>query len=1654
MKGKKFLKIMLIMLIIVVLIMGEFIFVGYNFVQALYEDLEQQETSIANSNVIFDAYFKSGENKTHRKQIKISEGDSLYINLYINNTGVLNNSKVKIENANFKIKQDKINNQYVKSINNETNEIEFNQITYGNQVEVEIPIEFNQKGEIPTSYFEMENSIVFSGKYKESDENDKDIESTINTRTSWTDEADVELSTEVDKYFSIGEKGTLIQQSIITKVTDNKLPKESEKIITSVPVIESIKPKEIAIIQNGKRMEDSKYNYNQEENTLEFYKENTIYNEKINWIEETDTYKIVYLYDSEIGEDTRNIDFNVKLETKLYTIENTYTKQEEFQNEVEKKGNSASINSKISDSVYKGYLYANSNNETTYLENYNVEISQTKTIKEINISLTNNVFSYIENDKDEQLVDTNGATYYKSTKINKENMVDILGNDGTIQYIDASGNIIGEINQSSDSQDGYIVFNYGEVKPENVTIKTTRPQKIGNLRIINEKVIKGETVYTNEELRNIKALKSQAIVTTDFETALSNEMKMDMLESKTEAEIKINNNNLTTLETNKNVEIVATFKTIDNRYDLYKNATVQIQLPEGIEDIQVNSINKKYDEQLEIQSPNLVTLENGRKAINLVLAGEQTNFINTNIVEGMQIVINADITFDKKTPTKVANIVMLYSNENGIEKKYQTETNLNVKSKYGMMVYSKINGYSDKNETMETFENKNLTGKIDIQKEKKVANIERTIINNYDQAISDISIVGKIPEAGEENINDQVLKNTFISSLEENIKTNIPESKVFYSQDVNIASDSEQWQEQVDDIKTVRAYKVVLPDNALQPGQILNISSNLEIPENLSYNQSSYETMSITYFYDGQQETETYASMFLTESVKEDENISEGKAENVDEGTNVGPLNTVTSEAITTTSPVKTEEVNNIGKVEVFATTGGKELKDSDTVFEGQAIQYKVVITNTTEADLEDVKLKVDYPNANLYGEQVVKDENSITGEIVDFTYIEEIEDLTSKTFEIGKIQKNESKIISYQLAIKENVDKIEGSIKISTSTEAEKEIAVTSNNVEETELKCCLINCTAKEKTLQKDSTFIEKLEVKNISEIQQNDIIVTMSIPQTLKFRQINPDNESSKITIIKQTDNEIEIKIDSIDKGNSAIAYITFMVDTEKAEEINLMYYASIGSKIYPSNLRNIAIQKVKQNLEGIQTSNIDSKYLKTGDKLNYVITLNNNTEYDYTTYFTDDVPSAARIEKVYYEKDEKTTTVTNIDENYVTSEEIQINAGEVIKFTIETVIDEKLSADDEIVNKPSAFTIEEGVVDINEIKHKLIRKEEPDDADKDPSEDPNKKPSETKKYTISGSVWLDNNRDGIKDEKESKIDQISVKLIGADTKEKAVTKTNASGKYEFKNVENGQYMVVFEYDTTKYSTTIYKATGVDEEVNSDITVQTLNNKNVGLTDIITVKDKSITGINAGLMENKIFDLKLDKYINKVMLQNNNGTTVKEYQDTKLAKLELDAKKLNGTTILVEYKIAVTNEGEVAGYANEIIDYMPSDMKFNSEINKNWYLANGANLRNTELSKIIIKPGETKSVTLTLVKTMTENSTGTTVNTAEISKSSNDLNIKDKDSTEANKVQGEDDISTAEIIISIRTGVAKVIGITTIIIILIGVAIGIYIVKRKEG
>lgn len=222
-------------------------------------------------------------------------------------------------------------------------------------------------------------------------------------------------------------------------------------------------------------------------------------------------------------------------------------------------------------------------------------------------------------------------------------------------------------------------------------------------------------------------------------------------------------------------------------------------------------------------------------------------------------------------------------------------------------------------------------------------------------------------------------------------------------------------------------------------------------------------------------------------------------------------------------------------------------------------------------------------------------------------------------------------------------------------------------------------------------------------------------------------------------------------------------------------------------------------------------------------------------------------------------------------------------------------------------------------------------------------------------------------------------------------------------------------------------------------------------------------------------KYFDLSLLKWVTKTIVTVDGKTTTTEtgfkpntgktettgIRDNKeqepIAKVELDKKKLSKTTVKFAYKIRVTNEGEIAGYATEITDFIPKGLEFKAEDNKAFgWVKEGENKVTTRaLETVLLQPGESAEVEIIFTWKRDTNNLGLKTNIAEITEDYNENGSKDIDSTPDNKKdpyekEQEDDDDFALVILSIKTGkgVTYTLLITTVVTIF---AAGIYLIKK---
>jgi len=256
-----------------------------------------------------------------------------------------------------------------------------------------------------------------------------------------------------------------------------------------------------------------------------------------------------------------------------------------------------------------------------------------------------------------------------------------------------------------------------------------------------------------------------------------------------------------------------------------------------------------------------------------------------------------------------------------------------------------------------------------------------------------------------------------------------------------------------------------------------------------------------------------------------------------------------------------------------------------------------------------------------------------------------------------------------------------------------------------------------------------------------------------------------------------------------------------------------------------------------------------------------------------------------------------------------------------------------------------------------------------------------------------------------------------LLNSFEKSKEISKTNP----EYKDVK--VTFKVKDPGSSEYIITNHAQISEDQDENGN-----------DVTDKDSIPDEWNDGEDDQDIENikvQYFDLALLKYVSKVIITEDGKETITEtgyngYETPEpVVKVELDRKKLSKITVKYVYSIQITNEGEIAGYATEITDYVPEGLKFYAEDNENW-TDEGNNVISTKaLKNTLLQPGESATVQVTLRWINDKENLGLKINTAEISEDYNEKGAPDKDSTPDNKIEGEDDIDTAEVILAVKTG-----------------------------
>lgn len=1612
---QKGLQVITSLLLIITLTMANFLLLCVDVVSYAAGEISL-EKSTNHKNVEFMAYFKD------EKDNKITEVDTytnsndlkLYFQISVKQEGYFNGNII-LNEANFKLKTDTLSDGISKI---ENNVIYLNQINAGESKEIEVGIELLKDEQFDLDLINMESKISIEGTYRDSTQKDISIKAeknvTLNFVSPYTvPEESIVLSQEVitNKILKFnGEDKRVIQIQVNSGLKDNLFPISKSIINIQAPKISDKYPEQVLvnsndiIVTNGKTLSQDNWNYNEETGLISINVENEKVDNRVSWIKKgEDKFIVTYIFDKDIQITDEKVNSNLRIE--LYDNVTALEISNEIVLDNNEKDNIITTGiTQNETSIYKGKIYSGISRDITHTTVLSVNLTGVAT----EISLVE------ENDK---INNTEIDTTYKYTKLNKNNIQNMLGEEGILSILNAETNeVISSITKDTIADnEGNIVISYPEGVSQ-IKINVTEPKAIGNINIESTKTIGKVSKNTAKLASEIASQVSSSYVSgSNINQLESVSSSIELKETETYAYLELNKSEISTMSSNS-IEMRVTLESKNENNELYKNPTIRIQLPSKIETIDVTSINLVYEDELKITSAKLLD----GNIIEIKLEGEQTKY-KEDAIDGAIILINANITTSKKLPNSTENIVLTYTNENVVNYKGglqigQVETKINLVSYAGVVTINKVPDYGVEIINNEE-EDKTVT--LDMNSDKKVIKVENEIINNNENKITNVRILGTLPS--KEAVQD--VNNMDTSIQGEITSEGISEDrvKIYYSDNANATTDLQDeengWTESISDAKNVKKYLAVIDELDVTEGA--NISYNTELPENLDYNLNAQQEYSVY-----------YTNMTSEESV------------------DVNPIKLSTPKGA-------------VIDTELSGVIAGEQ---SNEVKENEVLRYVINVSNTGSEEISNIKVLAKVPEGTTFVNTEILNKETDSDDIA-------FEDENKKDveFNIEKLAPGEKITKYYEVKVNEGMaDKNITNTVTTQYGEVTKNSNEVSTTVKEGKVQLRLISVDAKEGIVNSGYSYRYLLYVTNTSDSDMKNIKVTINNNDTMDILEMYY-SDSNNNTVIQKNTNSIEISKLSAGETVEISIYATvlkFKDATQKDVTLNAICVEDDDE--YKSNeINNIAKSNLTLSMQ--VTSQNSGSYVKAGDSIKYEISIKNEGSENLSSITLNNwLPNDITLTKVIRNgvelSSEQYSLKVDSDKNkkLLAIEENIITSGETIKYEIEAVANLVYGSTNaiELVNE---YSLKSGSFEVETAKITHILQPYQDSTDEGNNNEGNpgegnsgSNVDETNKYRIiSGSAWIDENENGQKDSNEKTVEGITVKLLDVQKNDFVkdsdgnvlTTVTSSTGFYSFSKVEKGQYLVIFEYDTTQYGLTSFEKEGVPSEVNSNVITKTINingeESKIAATEIVNIENENISNINIGLITAKKYDLQLEKFISKVTVQNNK-TVTNNYDDVTLVKEEIDAKQVNSTMVVVEYTIRITNKGDVAGYVKKIADYLSVDYKFNSELNKDWYQS-GNEVYCTSLANEKIEPGQSKEVTLTVIKEMTENNTGLVNNTAEIVSSYNELGLTDINSTEGNKVKGENDMGSADLIISIKTGqVVMTVSLIISTIVILGIAI----------
>ena len=1339
-----------------------------------------------------------------------------------------------------------------------------------------------------------------------------------------------------------------------------------------------------------------------------------------------DEYVIIYRYEDMVDAENSDLDKDVKLRVEEYSAENHIIEKEikEVQSIKVDVGELITYNiSTTEEKINKAKIYANYNNETPiyeteYTNQVNVNILTSDILEELKINCNREVYK-----------DENGFEFeaegieYRKVKFSYSEISTLLVNGGEIVITNEAGEVIYTLNKEviKTEEDCEVNLN-GQT---GIIIYARNIAKNGSLNFELVKVIKGCN-YEKTAFKNFTSIESRISAEVKYQK-IEETLELETIgtakqfeEATTLATLSINKETLSTTKSNENVEIKIELNNDKENSDLYVNPAFEVVFPKYVKEVTIQNANVLYENGLKISRIDTYT-ENDITRIRVELEGVQKTFSESTITNGTNIIVNANIKVDEYTPKKEDQIKLYYCNE-GVST-YQAQTKWSISKtipnniikttngfdvaiiKYqapnGLIAINGIVNYDGKLSEVKSVKQGEIKEQIEVNATSKIMTMELLALNNTDNKCTDIVLLGRIPFVGVKDVvTNEDLGTTTNTVMKDLIKEDIANTNtvdIYYSSNAEANKDLDNigngWTKEVSNINEVKSFLIVVK-GSMESGQVLRYTYDFEVPANLPY-ETNIEG-SFGAFYNNNTEvtvvyessvadtvgltTEAGPKLEATLSVDIGDGAEVGECRFLNYTVKVKNVGSVVATGVTVTNPIP----NNTLLYQYDTSDLG--LGNNNWVEAEEQIAPTWTIETLNPEEEKEFSFMVKTARLQDENEVIVKSKATVTASNLGIT-----------------IESNETsnKVESRNFDLMINTDTL-GKLEVGKNIEYKTiAINISGNDLENVKIEC------------------------KIPKELKYNETYIAVGDTCVVDKEKITFNEETNTVTAIvdKVTKDEfINIKFGTtvINSSKDTLAgYVSFFTEDGTEERTSIVTTEVIGPVLEVEQVTNADSVLEGQNVEfailienvgtadatGLRIKDIISTYLEnvtarfSGNTNTNVGLTDGNLDCGLTTLpansklvitisgivsnLPDGVTEITVSNQATISGDYIEDITTNLSEIVVKENPDKVDEPEKEEEKFDNVVNQDDdNSDDNTNSNDNSNNQNNGSSDSSNTSNNVNNSNNSSSnnsnsstsnnssnssSNNTSSSEPTTNDTQKSTYSISGKVWLDENKDGKCDSDEEKIPTVKVQLYKNKSVMKAVT-TDGNGEYKFSDLEEGSYIITFTYNSEKYTVTTYKYNNATDEFDSDALETSSGN---ATTNTIVISNNDISNIDLGLKLKDTFDLSIEKYLTKAKVTTTKSTKEYEFNKDKLSKVEIRAKEIEGAKVDLEYTIEIENVGDVQGNALKIVDQLPEEMSFDEKLNEGWYLGTDGNVYNETLKDTVIEPGEKLELKLILTK-----------------------------------------------------------------------------------